>query len=156
MKILRKLILEIANSDRSAIQMTYRESHMGAGIIVVKKFNTEWKTLVLFTNDGYDFPKGTAEPGESALYTALRETQEECGISDLNFQWGTGAIDLDGLKMYLASTTQEPTIKPNPKSGIIEHMGAKWVDWDEAANQIYLYLMPAIIWSKRRIEEHTQ
>jgi len=155
-KILRKCIREIIDSDLPRVQDLSGENDVGAGIIIVKNFNNKWKTLVLLTGDGYDFPKGTAEPGESALETALRETQEECGISELDFQWGMESVDLDGLSMFLAATTQEPHIRPNPESGVLEHAGAAWLDWDAAANEIYLYLLPAIIWAKRRVEEHSQ
>jgi len=155
-KILRKFIREIINLDRPVDPSAYGENHVGAGIIVLKNFNSDWKILVLLADDGYDFPKGTAEPGESTLDTALRETQEECGVSELDFQWGMDAIDLDGLSMFLAATTQEPRVRPNPESGILEHLGAEWMDWATAANGIYLYLLPAIIWAKRRVEERSQ
>ena len=49
----------------------------GAGIIVVKKFNNEWKVLGMWARGGYDIPKGHIEDGDDVFETALRETKEE-------------------------------------------------------------------------------
>ena len=40
------------------------------------------KFLLMRHRDRWDLPKGHAEPGESLLATALRETEEETGISE--------------------------------------------------------------------------
>ena len=39
--------------------------------------------LFIFRHGKWDLPKGKAEPGESIEETALREVEEECGISPL-------------------------------------------------------------------------
>jgi 8-oxo-dGTP pyrophosphatase MutT (NUDIX family) len=39
------------------------------------------KILFLFRNDKWDLPKGKIDSGESAEQAALREVEEECGIS---------------------------------------------------------------------------
>ena len=50
-----------------------------AGVIL---FNTELDVLVLrkTRNGRWDLPKGQTEPGESLLYTAVRECYEETGL----------------------------------------------------------------------------
>lgn len=47
-------------------------------------YNSEGKLLVIFRNGKWDIPKGKVEPGESIKETALREVEEECGITNLN------------------------------------------------------------------------
>ena len=64
----------------------------GAGVVVVKKIDGEWHTFAMWARGGYDIPKGHLEDGDTYLETAIRECEEECGINDLNFQWGTGSI----------------------------------------------------------------
>ena len=104
----------------------------GAGIIVVKRFPTGYRVLGLFdhTQAKYDFPKGAIDPGESPLVAAIRETEEECGITDLKFSWGMEPIPISHLTMYIAETTQEPHIDQNPHSGILEHLFGEWMDWE--------------------------
>ncbi|MCU0434457.1 MAG: NUDIX domain-containing protein [Bacteroidia bacterium] len=46
--------------------------------------NAEGKTLMIFRSGKWDLPKGKIDPGESASEAALREVEEECGISGLS------------------------------------------------------------------------
>jgi bis(5'-nucleosidyl)-tetraphosphatase len=118
----------------------------GAGIIVVKKFLTNYKVLGLFdhTQAKYDFPKGAIDPGESAFAAALRETEEECGITDLKFSWGMEPIPISHMTMYVAETTQEPYVEQNPRSGILEHLFGEWMDWDDLESVLIDFLVPAL------------
>ena len=115
----------------------------GAGIIIVRKFNSVWKVLGLWSRVGYDIPKGHIEPGEDILSTALRETKEEAGIDDLQFIWGKKAYIEDNLIVFLAVTEQDIDMLKNP-----EHDYANWLDWDEMVLKTYSYLKPAIINAK--------
>ena len=45
----------------------------GAGIVIVKYFDGVPKILGLMDDDAYDLPKGSMEPGENILQTALRD-----------------------------------------------------------------------------------
>lgn len=53
---------------------------IAAGGVVV---NSKGKLLFIKRNGVWDLPKGHAEQGESIEQTALREVEEECGLSDL-------------------------------------------------------------------------
>ena len=61
---------------------------IGAGIVVVRKIDGEYKVLGLWSRGGYDIPKGHVEEGEGVFDTAIRETEEEASITDLYFKWG--------------------------------------------------------------------
>ena len=119
----------------------------GAGIIVVKNFPTGLKVLGLFDqNKGkFDLPKGIIDLGESAFQAALRETEEECGITRLNFKWGKiPLLTVSHLTLFIAETDQDPAIMENPTSGILEHLFAEWLDWDDFEASVIDYLVPAI------------
>ena len=46
-------------------------------------FNKEDQILMIFRNGKWDLPKGKLEEGESIENCAIREVEEECGISNL-------------------------------------------------------------------------
>ena len=140
-----------------------------AGIIVLRKFDGKFKLLALKgdkkymnkkdTEKGklYDIPKGRLEKGESPLQAALRETDEESSITELNFKWGLHKTFRDRnlkkqLVVFLAITEQDPKIKKNPVSGIYEHTGTKWVTWEEMKDKCYGYLKPVIVWGENELK----
>ena len=124
----------------------------GAGIVVVKKFDDEWKVLGLTIDGEYDIPKGRMEEGEDTLSTAMRETVEESSISNLNFDWDLDAFSAGHVTIYLASTTQDPEIVENPETGKKEHDSAEWMEWDDMISGVYGYLKPAILWAREKVE----
>ena len=128
----------------------------GAGVVVVKRVDEEWKVLGLRLYGKYDIPKGGIEDGEDAFSAALRETVEESNITDLNFRWGKDPKIISGranITVYIAETSQDPEIKKNPHTGIFEHHSASWVDWDFMEERVYSYLKPAISWARRVVND---
>ena len=123
-----------------------------AGFVIVKEFPDGLKVLALLTDRGYDIPKGVIEAGESEFDAAIREMYEESGITDIQFQWGNEPYASERITTYLAQTDQEPEILPHPETGILEHLGAMWVDWDDMLCNCYDYLMPAIQWARDSID----
>ncbi len=115
-----------------------------------KFVDNKYKVLGLWARGGYDIPKGHVEDGEDFLQTAIRETQEESSITDLQFRWGQKPIIVDQLKVYLAETNQAGEVVANEHSGILEHEHLKWMDWDEMYEKTYDYLRPAVLWAKRK------
>jgi 8-oxo-dGTP pyrophosphatase MutT (NUDIX family) len=53
------------------------------GVIPLMQQEGEWKVLLILHKEGnhWSFPKGRANPGESALETATRELKEETGLT---------------------------------------------------------------------------
>lgn len=123
----------------------------GAGFVVVRRFNDEYKVLGLRLFGRYDLPKGKIEEGEDYLAAAIRETQEEASITELKFTWGMEAYQAGVLMIYLAETTQDPAIIRNPETGIFEHHGTKWLSFEEAEKSMYSYLRGSITWAKEII-----
>jgi 8-oxo-dGTP pyrophosphatase MutT (NUDIX family) len=83
----------------------------------------------------------------------IRETEEECGITQLNFRWGTKPLAISHLTLFVAETENEPIIKRNPHSDILEHLFAEWMDWDALELEIIEYLIPALQQARKIIEE---
>ena len=127
----------------------------GAGVIILKKFNEGYKWLALIDEDGnYDITKGLREKGESEISCALREAFEEARIL-LNvddFKWGMVSGSFGKGVSFLAVTEEEPQILPNPDTGIVEHVGYKWVSFEEMVENCIHYLKPAIKWSKTIVD----
>jgi bis(5'-nucleosidyl)-tetraphosphatase len=120
----------------------------GAGIVVVRKFDKEWKVLALVLDGKYDLPKGKMEEGETEFQTALRETEEESGINSLDFDWGEQSTSIKHLTFFIAKTSQDAHIPMNPESGIYEHDDAEWISFKEIRSNLYDYLLPIIDWSE--------
>lgn len=127
----------------------------GAGFVIVKKIGAEWKPLGLRLYGRYDLPKGGVDraDGGNRFTTAQRECEEECGIiiSPSDLIWGTESIQVGHVTIFLAKTSQDPIIKKNPKSGIVEHHSADWLDWDTFEEKIYGYLGPAVVWARNKL-----
>ena len=132
--------------------MEARNKPPGAGIVIVRQFEGRWKILGLRVYGKYDFPKGVIEAGESAMQAAVRETYEEAGISDLNFLWGTTPLTLSQLTLFLAETQEDGEIRQNPHTGIWEHHGLEWLEWDQLSQKIIPYLQPAVNWARGIVE----
>jgi len=145
-ELLEDFIKEVINKKQ-------QEKDPGAGIIVLKKFDNMYKILGLRLYGGYDFPKGKIEANETPFEAAIRETFEEASISNLNFPWGLEPITVvEHLTLFMGTTEDEPKIRKNPETGIYEHHGAKWLDWNEALQKFTPYLRPALGYAKKITE----
>lgn len=96
--------------------------------------------LLMRHPDRWDLPKGHVDPGESNLECALRELEEETGITqdditlDASFKFKHKYVvkyDRNGdvakrkkLIIYLAKLNRAVSIK------LTEHDGYEWVEWD--------------------------
>jgi hypothetical protein len=78
--------LYIFHDDKEALFRTFRQCFNNldaAGGLVT---NERGEILLIERRGRWDLPKGKSEPGESPEQTALREVEEECGISGLILQ----------------------------------------------------------------------
>lgn len=139
---------------RLFIQRTLREGSniTGAGIVVVRKKKGNWQVLCLIKDGEYDLPKGHIEDGEEPFEAALRETEEEASITDLNFKWGkVSKVTNNRLVMFLAQTSQEGHVAPNPETKKLEHEKVEWVSFDQAKSGALDFLIPSLEWAESRI-----
>ena len=63
-------------------QNHFRVMTAGGGLVT----NTKNEILFIYRANKWDLPKGRAEKNESIETTAIREVQEECGISELELK----------------------------------------------------------------------
>lgn len=128
-----------------------------AGFLLVKHDVDGPRVLCLRLYGSYDLPKGRVEEDETTFNAALRETQEEAGISKIEFPYGHESITLKNHKkqklvtLFLGSTSDVPKIVPNPVTGIIEHHAVAWLTLDDAEKKLYPYLRPSIAWLKKKL-----
>ena len=64
------------------------ESKLSCGVILVRRTDDGWVTLMLRAFHHWDFPKGIRERGEEPMEAAVREVGEETGVTDLSGQGG--------------------------------------------------------------------
>ena len=109
-----------------------------AGIVLFRKEGSEVLFLLLHYPSGHwDFVKGKMEEGETTHQTAIREAQEETGITDIiflddfeewieyNFQF-QGELVHKRVVFFLAETkTKEISISH-------EHLDYTWMDYQTA------------------------
>jgi len=106
-----------------------------AGIVLFRKEESKILFLLLHYPSGHwDFVKGKMEQGESTHQTAVRETKEETGITDITFvenfeEWieynfkYQGELVQKKVVFFLAETkTEEIKISH-------EHSGYTWLDY---------------------------
>ncbi|MDC0928070.1 NUDIX domain-containing protein [Nitrosopumilus sp.] len=109
-----------------------------AGIVLFRKEESETLFLLLHYPSGHwDFVKGKMEKGESTHETAIRETREETGITDLTFienfeEWidynfkHKGELVQKKVVFFLAETkTKEVKISH-------EHSGYTWINYNSS------------------------
>ena len=114
----------------------------GAGFFLINP--TTNLLLALIDSDGlYDYPKGTKDKNEDPLRTAKRECFEECSILVEESEMMDCGPFFDGrLFLFCAETTKQPAIIRNQKSGVIEHLGYKWVTPTDFLANCRPYLRP--------------
>ena len=117
------------------------KEEISAGVILVNENNRKQFLLLNYPSKHWDFVKGKMEEGETFHETALRETDEETGIKDVEF--------LDGFKeeieYYFRADNQDIHKKvifflgKTQTQDIIlshEHLDFIWLDFDNALKKI--------------------
>lgn len=129
---------------------------LSCGVVVVRRAEAGWLSLMLRAYRNWDFPKGLVEEGESPLAAAVREVEEETGIVDLSFDWGesyteTGPYNRGKTaRYYLASTRQEKFVMGiAPHLGRAEHHEGRWVTFDEAHDLAAPRVRQVVQWARQ-------
>jgi 8-oxo-dGTP pyrophosphatase MutT (NUDIX family) len=109
-----------------------------AGIVLFRKENSKVLFLLLHYPSGHwDFVKGKMERGESIYETAIRETREETGITDISFldafeEWIEYNFQFKGelvhkkVVFFLAETKTKEVLISH------EHLDHTWMDYETA------------------------
>ncbi len=115
------------------------ESRLSCGVVVARRTDAGWLTLVLRAFHHWDFPKGIRERGEEPMQAAIREVGEETGVTDLSFEWGdrffeTGPYSRGKIARYCIATTTQEVVQMgiSPETGEPEHHEWRWVTFDDA------------------------
>lgn len=115
------------------------DEYLSCGIVLARRTEAGWMTLLLRAYHHWDFPKGLCEAGETPIEAAIREVREETSIDDVMFEWGeryteTGPYSRGKTaRYYLGRTAQEEVVMgPSPETGEPEHHEWRWVDFDKA------------------------
>lgn len=115
-----------------------QEKSCGA-VVFSKTGGTTKYLLIQHVNGGHwSFPKGHVEDGESESQTALREIQEETGLTvelDTGFCWVNAYSPSEGVHkdvVYFVAQADDLNYKTQKE----EILGAGWYSFDEAQKLI--------------------
>src|SRR5690348_13564264 len=133
------------------------------GVAIVRLVDGVYKFLML-RNDWFWEPggKGKQEEGETDVETALRELEEETGLTpkDLDFRWGKTSYTTEKYAKgktatyYLAKTDVERIEIPiNTEIGKREHSEYKWMTYDEAHKVAVPRIQKVLEWAKSLIKK---
>ena len=115
---------------------------ISAGIILVNENGSEKQFLLLnYPTGHWDFIKGGIEDGESLQQTAIRETREEPGITDIEFIEGFK----EEIEYFFRAENQNVhkkviffLAKTNSKNVILshEHLDSVWLNYNDALKKL--------------------
>jgi bis(5'-nucleosidyl)-tetraphosphatase len=131
---------------------------LSAGVVVVRRAANQWQYLLLRVRDYWDFPKGMVEPGEDPLAAAIRETEEETTLTDIEFRWGQTFIETEPYgknkiaRYYLAeSKTGEVMLPVSAELGHPEHDEFRWLNYEAARPLLVPRVLAVLDWAKKII-----
>jgi 8-oxo-dGTP pyrophosphatase MutT (NUDIX family) len=135
-----------------------KQKTLSAGVVVVREEEGVWQYLALRAYDYWDFPKGMVEQGEDPLDAAVREVEEEAGITDLVFFWGDDFRETPPYgagkvaRYYVAKTRRIKIVLPiSPELGRPEHHEYRWVSYEAARALMAPRLVPILEWADQLI-----
>lgn len=131
---------------------------LSCGIVLARRRELAWCTLMLRAYHHWDFPKGIREADEEPLQTATRELGEETGIVDAVFEWGDRFIETGPYsrgktaRYYLAATSSSEVVMGiSPETGKPEHHEWRWVSFDEAYDLSAPRVRDVVRWARNII-----
>jgi 8-oxo-dGTP pyrophosphatase MutT (NUDIX family) len=134
------------------------EPFLSCGVVLARKTDDGWMTLLLRAYHHWDFPKGLQEVGEEPLEAAQREVREETSIEDLAFDWGdrfmeTGPYSRGKTARYYMAQTEQATVVMgiSPETGEPEHHEWRWVTFDEAYDLASPRVRSVVQWARQII-----
>lgn len=122
----------------TGIQTESMKEQHSAGIVVYTDVNGTREYLLMHYAAGHwDFVKGKLESGETKLQAAIRELEEESGITTIELHDGfeesfAYVFDFKGeptrktVNFFVGKTTEQEVTLSN------EHRGYRWLSYDQA------------------------
>ena len=131
--------LEIITENWESFCAGYKLIEAAGGLV----HNDENQLLMIFRNGKWDLPKGKLEVGENIEQCAIREVEEECGISELlitqQLQETYHTYEINGQKIlkrtywFEIESSFKGNLLPQTIEGITE---AVWVDKENIAEKL--------------------
>ena len=126
--------------------------------MIVRRFDDRYRHLLLRVRDYWDFPKGMVEPGEDPLAAAIRETEEETALIDLDFRWGHEFIETEPYgnnkiaRYYVAESANGEVYLPvSAELGKPEHDEFCWLECDAARGLLVPRVLAVLDWAGKII-----
>ncbi len=136
---------------------------MSAGVVVVRQEDDSWRLLLLRAFQYWDSPKGRVEDGETPLQAAIREVEEETGLTDLEFFLGHEFVETGPYaqgkvaRYYLARTaTRRVVLGISPELGRPEHQEYRWVGFRTARKLASPRVRRVLEWAERQLRGERQ
>lgn len=156
--------LSVVTSDEEATfnQLCKKLTRINAGGGVV--INDEGEVLLIYRNNHWDLPKGKQENGEDIKNTAVREVEEECGISNLQLKdiicktYHTyvnkeGKLTVKSTYWYqMEYRGTDKTTKPQTEENIEQAIWVKPSELSDYLNNTYLSILD--VFSVAQISYH--
>ena len=131
---------------------------LSAGVVIVRRFDDDYRYLLLRVRDYWDFPKGMVDSGEDPLAAAIREVREETTLTRLDFHWGHSFTETEPYgkhriaRYYLAESPQGEVFLPvTEELGKPEHDEFRWLEYDAARGLLVLRVQAVLDWAERKI-----
>ena len=131
--------LEIITENWESFCTGYKLVEAAGGLV----YNDTNQLLMIFRNGKWDLPKGKLEVGENIEQCAIREVEEECGISELliiqQLQETYHTYEINGQKIlkrtywFEIKSSFKGNLLPQTIEGITE---AVWVDKENIAEKL--------------------
>ena len=136
-------------SSRSA-----KSARLSAGVVILRRFDSMWRVLILRAYRNWDFPKGLVEANEDPFEAARREVAEETNLTQLQFRWGPDFRETEPYaqgkiaRLYLAQCQQgEVSLPINAQLGRAEHDEFRWVEQETARALMPPRFQPILEWA---------
>lgn len=112
------------SSIENLINQKYKEVSAAGGLVI----NVKNEVLFIFRSGVWDLPKGHVEDNESFAETAMREVEEETGLTSMellheltvtrHFYFSKGKWEVKLTKWFLMLTNDTVDLKPQLSEGI--------------------------------------